>query len=55
MPTLHRAVKYDIIANVGNGMDNIVAVTFAIAGALALPLRSDAVSRKISTPPLGAM
>lgn len=32
-------------------MDNIVAVTFAIAGVLALPLRSDAVSRKILTPP----
>ena len=45
---------FDIIRAMRTKAKNAVALSLAIAGAVASPLRSDAVSRKGSTPPLTA-
>lgn len=42
---------FDIIRAMRTNAKNAVALSLAIAGAVASPLRSDAVSRKGSTPP----
>ncbi len=42
---------FDIILAMGTNARNAVALSLAIAGAVASPLRSDAVSLKGSTPP----
>ena len=50
----HSAENFDIIRAMRTTAKNAVALSLAIAGAVASPMRSDAVSRKGSPPPLTA-
>ena len=51
----HSAEIFDIIRAMRTKAKNAVALSLAIAGVMASPLRSDAVSLKGSTPPLSAV
>ena len=47
----HSAENFDIIRAMRTNAKNAVALSLAIAGVMASPLRSDAFSRKGSPPP----